>query len=65
MGGAIPGVEGFYLSAGFSGHGFMFGPILGKVMAETVLGLPASQDISAFDLGRFERGELVIEPMVK
>lgn len=63
--GPIPGVEGFYVAAGWSGHGFMFGPISGKTMAQTILGLPTSEDISHFDPSRFERGELVIEPMVK
>lgn len=63
--GPVPGVEGFHVAAGFSGHGFMMGPITGKVMAETILGQPISVDISRLEVGRFERGDLVIEPMVK
>ncbi|MEO0091793.1 MAG: FAD-binding oxidoreductase [candidate division WOR-3 bacterium] len=29
-------VEGFYISAGMCGHGFMFGPALGKFLAELI-----------------------------
>jgi sarcosine oxidase subunit beta len=60
-----PAVEGFWVAAGFSGHGFMMGPITGELMAEMALGEPTSMDISRLDAGRFDRGELVIEPMVK
>jgi sarcosine oxidase, subunit beta len=31
---AVPGVAGLYVIAGFSGHGFMHGPIAGQLMAE-------------------------------
>ena len=30
-------LEGFYLCAGFSGHGFMHGPICGQLLAEEIL----------------------------
>lgn len=30
-------VEGLYISSGMSGHGFMFGPALGKLMAELIV----------------------------
>jgi len=48
-------VEGFYLVGGFSGHGFMHGPISGKLMAEYMLdGKFQSVDVSMLDLARFE-----------
>jgi len=48
-------VEGFYLVGGFSGHGFMHGPISGKLMAEYILdGKFQSVDVSMLDLARFE-----------
>ena len=31
---AVPGAAGLYVIAGFSGHGFMHGPIAGQLMAE-------------------------------
>ena len=57
-------VKGFYLSTGYSGHGFMFGPISGKLMAELYTKGETSIDISMLDYHRFERGELINEPAV-
>ena len=55
-------VEGLWIAAGFSGHGFQHGPIVGKVVAELVTGAPApSVDVSALSLGRFGTGDLTSE----
>jgi len=62
--GPVNEVEGFYLAVGFSGHGFMFGPATGILMAEMIMGEETSIDISALNLYRFEKGELVFEPSV-
>jgi len=62
--GAIKELEGFYLAVGFSGHGFMFGPMTGLLIAEQILGEKNTIDISTLDKDRFERGELVLEPSV-
>jgi len=56
--------EGVYLATGFSGHGFMFGPITGQLMAEYILGRPTTLPIDKLDVGRFKRGELIFEPAV-
>lgn len=59
--GATP-IDGFYLVTGFSGHGFMHGPISGLLMSEIVLdGKSKSLDISSLDLARFEEGRLIHE----
>lgn len=59
--GATP-IEGFYLCTGFSGHGFMHGPIAGKLMSELILdGNFSSVDVSMLDLARFEEGRLIRE----
>lgn len=63
LGGSLQ-LEGFYTAAGFSGHGFMISPITGQLMAEMILGLPTAFPVEMFDAGRFERGELFIEPSV-
>jgi sarcosine oxidase subunit beta len=43
-----------YIVAGFSGHGFMHGPIAGKLLAELILdGRTTSIDITALDPHRF------------
>lgn len=58
--GKVEEVEGFYMCAGFSGHGFKIGPAIGEVMAEEILdGKAHSIDISRFQLSRFARGELI------
>ena len=55
-------VEGFWLVGGFSGHGFMHGPIAGKLMAEIILGGRAcSVDVSSLDLARFSQGRMIRE----
>jgi sarcosine oxidase subunit beta len=55
-------VEGFYIVAGFSGHGFMHGPISGKLMAECILdGKFKSLDVSMLDLARFTEGRQIQE----
>jgi len=55
-------VNGFYVCTGFSGHGFMHGPISGKLMAEKILDNKfSSVDVSMLDLKRFEEGRLIQE----
>lgn len=62
--GATP-VAGFYVCGGFSGHGFMHGPISGKLMSEIVLdGEAHTVDVSMLDLARFAAGRLVHETNV-
>jgi sarcosine oxidase subunit beta len=55
-------VGGFWIVAGFSGHGFMHGPIAGKLMAEFLLeGRARTVDVSSLDLARFQEGRLIQE----
>ena len=55
-------VEGFYLLTGFSGHGFMQGPICGKLMAEILIdGKASTVDISMLDYKRFAEKRLIPE----
>ncbi len=42
----------------------MVAPIVGRAMAELIMLGKPSVDISKLDAGRFERGELVLEPAV-
>ncbi|OAT79358.1 NAD(P)/FAD-dependent oxidoreductase [Desulfotomaculum copahuensis] len=62
--GEVPELPGFYVAAGFSGHGFMIAPMTGQLMAECILGKPTSLPIDMFSLSRFSTGELFIEPSV-
>ncbi len=55
-------VAGFYVCAGFSGHGFMHGPVSGLIMSEIILdGKAASLDVSELGLDRFKSGRLIRE----
>ena len=59
--GASP-VEGFSVVAGYSGHGFMHGPVAGKLMAEFILdGKFKTVDVSMLDLARFKEGRPIRE----
>ncbi|WFA08258.1 FAD-binding oxidoreductase [Tissierella sp. Yu-01] len=62
--GAVDEVEGFYMAVGYSGHGFMFGPMTGLLMSEMILGEELTIDISSLGIDRFEKNELVLEPSV-
>ncbi|MDD4291707.1 MAG: FAD-binding oxidoreductase [Clostridia bacterium] len=58
-------VEGMYLACGFSGHGFMFGPVTGVAMADMILGLTPTIDVAPLGLSQFsDKSTLVIEPAV-
>jgi sarcosine oxidase subunit beta len=48
-----PNVEGFYLAAGNSGHGFCLGPITGRLLAEWIVDGAPSMDLSAVRWTRF------------
>jgi sarcosine oxidase subunit beta len=62
--GRVPGVEGFILANGFSGHGFQHSPAVGKVISELIVdGKAVTIDISSLSIERFEKGELMLEPM--
>jgi sarcosine oxidase subunit beta len=56
------GIKGFTMCTGFSGHGFMHGPVAGKLMSEYILdGKFSTVDVSTLDLARFEEGRLIKE----
>ena len=55
-------IDGFFVCSGFSGHGFMHGPISGKLMSEYILdGNFSSVDVSMLDIKRFDEGRLIKE----
>jgi len=60
--GRIPQVEGLYCIGGFSGHGFMHGPICGLLLAEEILdGQAHTLDITSLCLERFQEGKEIVE----
>ncbi|HEU4527590.1 MAG TPA: FAD-binding oxidoreductase [Actinomycetota bacterium] len=63
--GPAPGVDGFYLANGFSGHGFQHAPVVGKLLAEMIVeGRATTVDVSSLGLERFGRGRLLPEAQV-
>jgi sarcosine oxidase subunit beta len=55
-------IDGLFVVAGFSGHGFMHGPISGKLMSEIILdGKASTVDVSMLDLARFTEGRQIQE----
>jgi len=57
--GAVEGVEGLFIAAGFSGHGFKLSPALGEALAALLTGQRPEIDISTFVLSRFAEGRLI------
>jgi len=62
--GKVDEVDGFYLAVGFSGHGFMFGPLTGIILSEMILKEKPTIDVDMLGLDRFEKGNLILEPSV-
>src|SRR5437879_1550891 len=64
--GPAPGIKGFYLANGFSGHGVMHSPATGKLTADLIL--KGTSDIiadpRAFALERFAEGRMIHETAV-
>lgn len=56
--GEAPGRPGFYLCCGFTGHGFMMAPVIGKLYAELLTGGPRHEIFDRWKLDRFTRGDL-------
>lgn len=52
--GAVPGLNGVQVAAGFSGHGFKLSPVVGEMLAESILDGSAGRfDTGYFSLARF------------
>jgi sarcosine oxidase subunit beta len=49
----IDQVDGIHIAAGFCGHGFAIGPVVGQLLSEWLLDGRPSMDLSAFRLDRF------------
>jgi sarcosine oxidase subunit beta len=63
--GLAPGIGGFYLANGFSGHGVMHSPATGKIVADLILkGDTDLIDAKLLDYARFADGRLIEETAV-
>lgn len=57
-------ISGLHYATGFSGHGFMQSPAVGEFVAQSVLGLPTTLDLSAMSGDRFVEGRSRVESFV-
>jgi len=55
--GKAPGIKGYYLAVGGSGHSFKIGPPIGESLASMIAGKKAEVDISALRYERFRDNE--------
>jgi sarcosine oxidase, subunit beta len=56
--------EHVWVAAGFSGHGFMQAPAVGRILAEAILDGREDEALRVLDAARFAEGRLVPEPQV-
>lgn len=62
--GKVPQVEGFILANGFSGHGFMQAPAVGKIISEIILDKKTTIDVSELRYERFKEDKMIHEGQV-
>jgi sarcosine oxidase, subunit beta len=64
--GPVPGVPGFFLANGFSGHGVMHAPATGKILSDLILSgkTRVVDDVSVLGFDRFAKGALLHETAV-
>jgi sarcosine oxidase subunit beta len=62
--GPVPGAGGVWIAAGFSGHGFMLAPALGRLLAEAVASGHAEPLPGAFEVERFARSPVAAETQI-
>jgi sarcosine oxidase subunit beta len=63
--GEAPGVSGFFLANGFSGHGVMHAPATGKILSDLILnGKTDLIDASLLNYSRFAEGRMIEETAI-
>ena len=62
--GPIDGLEGLWVAAGFSGHGFMIAPAIGRAVTAFLRGMDPGPAIKQLGLARFADERLTVETQV-
>ena len=58
--GPLPGTDGLQVAFGFSGHGFKLSPIVGRIVAQSALGLAPDLPLAPYSIERFATGRLLV-----
>jgi len=58
--GPVPGIDGLQVAFGFSGHGFKLSPMIGRMLAQSALGLATDIPIRPYRITRFVENEPLI-----
>jgi sarcosine oxidase subunit beta len=58
--GPLPGIDGLLVAFGFSGHGFKLSPIVGRIVAQSALGLTPDLPLAPYSIERFAAGRLLV-----
>ena len=58
--GPLPGIDGLHVAFGFSGHGFKLSPMIGRIVAQTALGLAPDLPLAPYSIERFAGGNLLL-----
>ena len=58
--GPLPGWQGLQVGFGFSGHGFKLSPAIGRLLAQSALGLPTEVPLAPYRYERFDEGALLV-----
>ena len=58
--GPLPGIDGLHVAFGFSGHGFKLSPMIGRIVAQTALGLAPDLPLAPYSIERFASGNLLL-----
>jgi glycine/D-amino acid oxidase-like deaminating enzyme len=58
--GPLPGWRGLQVGFGFSGHGFKLSPAVGRLLAQSALGLPTDVPLAPYRFERFDEGALLV-----
>src|SRR5262249_32325105 len=57
--GPVPGLDGLEVAFGFSGHGFKLSPMVGRMLAQSMLGLPTDLPMRPYRITRYAEGDLL------